>query len=191
MTVPHDRLMEMAEALFPNLLGADAWRNLPGSVRGMHGDAPCVLARGEADVEGSDHLLARGLRHLLGLPPPGLRQAVEVRIEREGTLETWTRRFALGHMRSTLHPDAQAKHLLEHLGPVTLRFALQPDAQGVEWHVNRAWVLGVRLPVKWLGKVRSRSGERNGRYAFDIDTQMPWIGLLVAYRGWLEIVADD
>jgi hypothetical protein len=183
--------METAAALFPNLLGMTAWRDLPETVRRMHGDTPCVLARGVADVDGSMHPVARLLRRLLGLPPPGMRQALEVRIERDGARETWTRRFALGHMRSTLHSDTQGRHLLERLGPVAFRFALQPDAHGVAWQVNRAWVLGVRVPVRWLGKVTSRSGERDGRYAFDIDTQMPWIGRLVAYHGWLEIVADD
>jgi hypothetical protein len=184
-------VMDTASALFPNLLGMAAWRNLPGSVRRMHGDAPRILARGLADVDGSRHPVARVLRRVLGLPPPSMGQAVEVCIERLGTQETWTRRFAFRRMRSILRPDVQARHLLEHLGPITLRFALQPDAHGVEWHMNRAWVLGMRVPVSWLGKVKSRSGEREGRYAFDIDTQLPWIGRLVAYHGWLEIVADD
>ncbi|HTV86294.1 MAG TPA: DUF4166 domain-containing protein [Dyella sp.] len=183
--------METAPALFPNLLGLRAWRNLPETVRRMHGDTPRVFAQGVADVDGSSHPLARLLRRLLGLPPPGMQQAVDVCIERQGTRETWTRRFALGQMRSTLHADAQGKHLLERLGPITLRFALHPDAHGIPWHVDRAWLLGVRVPTAWLGKVMSRSGERQGRYAFDIDTQLPWIGRLVAYHGWLEIVADD
>jgi Domain of unknown function (DUF4166) len=182
--------MRTINALFPNLLGADAWRDLPGTVRDMHGEAPRVLARGEADVEGSDHPIARLLRRMLGLPAPGMRQAVEVCIARDGARETWTRRFERGRMQSTLRPDAQSTHLLERLGPVTFRFALQPDAHGVAWHVNRAWVLGIRVPMTWLGKISSRSGERDGRYVFDIDTRMPWIGRFVAYHGWLEIVAD-
>ena len=48
-------------------------------------------------------------------------------------------------------------------------------------------VLGLSLPRALCGTVLSRSGARDGRYAFDIDARLPWIGRLVAYRGWLEI----
>ncbi|MFK2892222.1 DUF4166 domain-containing protein [Dyella flagellata] len=181
----------MAQALFPNLLGEMAWHRLPASVRRMHGSDARVLARGVADVEGDDNPILRALRRMLGLPPPSAGQALEVCIDRNGSHETWTRRFALGCMQSVLHHDADATHLLERLGPVTLRFKLSPDAHGVTWHLNGAWLLGLRIPRPWLGTVLSHSGEREGRYAFTIDTRLPWIGRLVAYRGWLEIVADD
>jgi hypothetical protein len=183
--------MKTVQALFPSLLGEAAWHGLPASVRAMHGSAPRILARGKADVGGSHNVFARALRRLLGLPSPGAQQILEVCIERHGASETWTRRFARGHMRSTLHPDIRSIHLLERLGPVTLRFALHPYEHGVEWHLNRAWVLGVRVPRTWLGEVLSRSSESDGRYAFAVDTHLPWIGQFISYRGWLEIVADD
>lgn len=183
--------METTKALFPSLLGETVWQALPVSVRRMHGATARVVARGKADVEGSNHVIARALRRVVGLPPPGPQQALEVCIERQGGRETWTRRFALGRMQSTLRCDAQAAHLLERLGPVTFRFTLCPDAHGVEWRLNRVWMLGMRVPRRWVGTVLSHSGERDGRYAFTVDTRLPWIGQLVAYRGWLEIVADD
>ena len=182
--------MDTAKALFPSLLGDTAWRRLPESVRRMHGISPRVVARGEADVEGDDNLLLNTLRRLLGLPPPGRKQALEVCIERLGEREIWTRRFALGRMQSTLRCDAASACLLERLGPVTLCFSLQPDAHGVAWHLRGAKVLGIRVPRAWLGTVFSHSGERDGRYAFAVDTELPWMGKLVAYRGWLEIVND-
>jgi hypothetical protein len=182
--------MDIAEALFPSLLGETAWHSLPESVRRMHGAAPRVVARGEADVEGDGNLILNGLRRLLGLPPPGRKQALEVCIERCDGHETWTRRFALGRMQSTLRRDAASARLLERLGPVTLCFSLHPDAHGVAWHLRSAKVLGMRVPRAWLGTVFSHSGERDGRYAFAIDTHLPWIGRLVAYRGWLEIIDD-
>lgn len=157
----------------------------------MHGSAARVVARGKADVEGNNNLIARALRRLLGLPPPGAEQALEVCIKRESGRETWTRRFALGRMESTLRCDASATYLLERLGPVTLRFTLLPDTHGVVWDLKDVSVLGIRMPRRCFGTVLSHSGERDGRYAFAIDTRLPWIGRLVAYRGWLEIVAHD
>ena len=182
--------MDTAEALFPSLLGETAWHSLPESVRRMHGCSPRVVARGKADVEGNNNFLLKTLRRMLGLPPPGPEQALEICIERRGVSETWTRRFALGRMQSTLRRDATSAYLLERLGPVTLCFSLRPDAQGVEWCLHGAKVLGIPVPRGWLGTVLSHSGERDGRYAFAIDTRLPWIGRLVAYRGWLEIVDE-
>lgn len=183
--------MNIADALFPRLLGESAWRQLPGPVRRMHGSDACVLARGIANVEGDHNFALRALRRMLGLPHPATRQPLEVRIERHGSREIWTRHFASGRMQSILHHDAEATHLLERLGPVILRFKLCPDAQGVTWHLDGATMLGLPLPRRWLGTVLSHSGERDGRYAFTIDTRLPWLGRLVAYRGWLEIVSND
>src|SRR6185312_6590578 len=72
-------------ALFPSLLGNDAWHALPATVQAMHGDAPILHSNGIADVAGADHFPARCLRHLLGLPPPGPQQALALTIERHGT----------------------------------------------------------------------------------------------------------
>ncbi|WP_333678518.1 DUF4166 domain-containing protein [Dyella sp.] len=182
--------METNDALFPALL-KPAWHDLPGSVRAMHGATPRILARGKADVEGDGNVMLRTLRWLLKLPPPGPEQALELCIERQGHREIWTRRFARGQMQSTLRHDATATHLWEQLGAVTLRFTLRPDADGVAWQLNGARVLGIPVPRSWLGTVHSHSGERDGRYAFTVDTRLPWLGRLVAYRGWLEIVTDD
>lgn len=183
--------MDTAEALFPRLLGVAAWQRLPAPVQHMHGAAHHVAARGEADVEGDDNVIVRTLRHLLGLPSPGLQQTLEFHIERDGSRETWIRRFAHGEMRSVLDSDTDAAHLLERLGPVTLRFSLRHDATGIDWNLQQVRVLGIPVPRTWFGQVLSHSGVHDGRYAFAIDTRLPLAGRLVAYRGWLEIVPDD
>lgn len=174
-------------ALFPSLLG-EHWHQLATPVQQMHGDTPHVLARGAADVEGATNLPICWLRHLLGLPEPGLQQALEVTIERHGTRETWTRRFARGQMRSVLDRTADTALLCERLGPVTLRFELHRDGEAIDWQLRDARMLGLPLPCALFGDVLSRSGAQDGRYAFHIDTRLPLLGRLVAYRGWLEIV---
>jgi Domain of unknown function (DUF4166) len=184
---PHHLAMTSDQALFPGLLG-DHWHQLAIPVQCMHGDAKRVLARGAADVEGATHLPARCLRRLLGLPEPGLQQALEVMIERNGTRETWTRRFALGQMRSVLDRVIDTPLLREQLGPITLRFELLRDDNVIDWRLSGARIFGLPLPRALFGEVLSRSGERDGRYTFDIDTRLPLFGRLIAYRGWLEIV---
>lgn len=183
--------METASALFPCLLGETAWHALPEPVQSMHGAAAHITARGMADVEGDSNLVIRMFRRLLGLPSPGMQQALEFLIERHGRHETWIRRFAHGEMRSILDRDTRTPLLLERLGPVALRFSLHHDASGIDWQLRRVTVLGLPLPRAWFGEVLSRSSAQDGRYTFFIDTRLPLAGRLVAYRGWLEIVSND
>ncbi len=180
------RVMPMPPALFHSLLGSAEWGQLATPVRRMHGDDARVHAAGYATVEGSSRLPARLLRRLLRLPEPGPDQALALTIERRNGQETWIRRFASGHMRSTLR-SVDGRQLRERLGPVSLHFKLRRDGDVIDWKLCSARLLGVPLPPWLCGNVLSRSGAHGGRYAFDIDVRLPLIGQLVAYRGWLEL----
>ncbi len=176
----------MRDALFPQLLGDHVWRQLPPAVQAMHGAAPCLETRGMADVAGDSHLPARWLRRMLGLPQPGAGQRLTVTFERQGTREVWTRRFNHRPMRSILDCRAGSHLLYEQLGPTRLGFALRHDGDGIAWLLRSVHVLGVPLPRALRGDVLSRSGVREGRYHFQVEVRLPWIGQLVAYDGWLE-----
>lgn len=175
------------DALFPALLG-DEWINLPEAVQRMHGDAPQVRARGEADVDGAGNPLARVLRRMLGLPSLGAGQALQFSIERTAAREIWTRRFDRSPMRSVL--AKAGTQLRERLGPVTFLFELRASGDAIDWRLRGARLLGLPLPRCLCGDVTSRSSSVRGRYAFTIDVRMPVIGQLVAYQGWLETIDD-
>lgn len=89
-------------------------------------------------------------------------------------------------MRSVL--TKAGKHLRERLGPVTFVFELRGDDGAIDWQLRAARVLGLPVPRAIFGRVTSRSGSEQGRYAFAVDVWLPVIGQLVAYRGWLEII---
>lgn len=178
--------MPSTTALFCTLFAPSDWSQLAPAVQRMHAEGDVVQASGSADVDGETHLFARLLRRLLTLPEPGVGQAIAVTIERHPTHERWSRHFLRGHMHSTLRADRHGR-LYERLGPVTLHFALYRDDDAIEWQLQSVRLLGLPLPRMLCGTVLSRSSMREGRYAFDIDTRLPWIGRLVAYRGWLEI----
>lgn len=178
--------MPSPTALFRALLGPTDWPQLAHAVQRMHAEGSVIQASGKADVSGETHAVARMLRRLLTLPEPGAGQAIAITIERHATHERWSRRFLRGHMHSTLRAGNNGQ-LHERLGPVTLRFALHRDGDAIDWQLQGARLLGLPLPRRFCGTVLSRSGVRDGRYAFDIDTRLPLIGRLVAYRGWLEI----
>lgn len=177
----------MTPALFQMLLGSD-WNALDEPVRRMHGDATRLRARGEADVGGATNIAARLLRRMVGLPVPGTRRSLEFSIEREGTREIWKRNFAGSTMRSVLDPAGS--QLRERLGPMAFLFDLRRDGNAIDWNLRGTKVIGISLPRWMSGDVLSRSGSRDGRYAFEVDVQMPMIGTLVSYRGWLEPVDE-
>lgn len=180
----------MTPALFPALLGDEAWHALPPAVRAMHGAAARLEASGIADVTGADHLPARCLRRLLGLPAPGPQQALALTIKRCGTRETWTRRFTGRKMQSVLDRRTGSPLLYERLGPARLGFALCRDGDAIDWQLRSLHVLGMPMPRALRGRVLSRSGMRDGRYHFLVDVHLPLLGRLIAYDGWLEPLPD-
>ncbi|MEH6416380.1 DUF4166 domain-containing protein [Pseudomonas sp. CGJS7] len=58
---------------------------------------------------------------------------------------------------------------------------------GLAWRLMRVRALGLPLPRSWFSGVRAREFEREGRYHFDVVAQLPLVGLLVRYRGWLDV----
>ncbi|MEO9080427.1 MAG: DUF4166 domain-containing protein [Rhodanobacter sp.] len=181
----------MNDSLFSHLLGNDAWQQLPSAVQAMHGAAARLETRGVADVTGAQHLPARWLRQLRGLPQPGANQPLTVTFERQGKREVWTRRFNHRCMRSTLSCRGDWPLLYEQLGPARLGFALRRDGNAIDWQLRSVHLLGVPLPLALQGEVLSRSGFRDGRYHFQVDVRLPWLGQLVAYDGWLEAISGD
>src|SRR6478609_7443022 len=106
--------MTVPVALFPRLLGQD-WHALALPVQRMHGQDPCVHARGTVQVDGARHWPARALRRLLGLPGPSPVQVLHLTIERRAGQEAWTRHFDAGVMRSTLSCSRDGERLHERL----------------------------------------------------------------------------
>jgi hypothetical protein len=172
-------------AVFPDLLGPQ-WSSLPPSVRAMHGGRPLVRARGRVDVEGDMRLPARTLRALFGLPAPVSAAPIEVEIRLHGDAQTWTRRFPGRVMRSRLRRSRRPGTFEEVIG--ASRFAFSPHcADGrLYWTACGVWLLGLPLPLRWFDGIEASCGEREGRYRFTAAARLPWIGVLVAYSGWLE-----
>ncbi|MEI2454079.1 DUF4166 domain-containing protein [Lysobacter firmicutimachus] len=61
------------------------------------------------------------------------------------------------------------------------------EEPGLSWRLVRVRALGLPLPARWFAGVRAREFERDGRYHFDVAAQLPAVGLLVRYRGWLDV----
>ena len=76
--------------------------------------------------------------------------------------------------------------LVEKLGLVRLTFALDLVAGAIVWRVTDVYALGLRLPLSWFTELSASARTETGRYAFDVTMALPWVGPVIAYRGWLE-----
>ncbi len=171
--------------LFQRLLDPTAFTALPGRVRKVHEAPQTKIYRGETDIKRGTGLLAGILATATFLPPGGsnIATAVEIAVTQSG--ERWTRNFGGRRMRSRLW-DSDGL-LCEKLGLATFGFALSVENGVLFWRIRRVSSLGIPLPAKWFDGVTAREFEAEGRYRFDVRAELPLIGLLVHYRGWLDV----
>lgn len=178
-------------ALFRGLLGS-RWEALPSRVRLLHKEGALVVARGRTDVRGGHRRLPCALRACLNMPAPVADAPLEVEIRRKGQEETWTRRFPDALLQSRLKPSSRWPDAFEEqLGAARITFTFAIKDGQLRWVTREVRLLALRLPLRWFHGIDARCSEREGRYRFDISVRLPFVGLLVAYAGWLEIVDAD
>jgi hypothetical protein len=173
-------------SLFELLIGPD-YLSLPAPVRKVHDDCIQKIFSGTCRVERGSGLIAKMLASVLSLPSTGGNVSIKVRIERNKSTEIWTREFAGQPMRSILGEHNGC--LEEVLGPVRFRFILRATEQQIVWEVSEVKVLGIPLPTAWFAAVGAREWAEAGKYRFDVRAELPVVGLLVSYRGFLSIDA--
>ena len=173
----------MNPPLFQRVLG-DAFDHLPPTVKALHSRAGHGWYCGEVEVSRGRHPLARLLAWATRLPPAA-KGRIEVEIDADGQGERWTRHIGGHAMPSRLW--SQDGLLCEQLGLVRFGFRLTVEDGVLVWTVARVRALGLPLPARWFDTVRAREFERDGRYWFDVVAAMPVAGLLVHYRGRLEV----
>jgi hypothetical protein len=171
--------------LFAELLGDAAFSTLSARVQALHRATGTRTYRGEADVQRGKGLLSRLCGWATAQPPAATRVPLHVEIASTAAGERWTRDFAGHPMRSTMW--AGDGLLCERLGLVTFGFALAAEDGKLFWHVRRVRALGVPLPARWFKGVKAAESEVAGRYHFDVEASLPIAGMLVHYRGWLDV----
>jgi len=169
--------------LFEQVLGP-AFATLPAPVRALHRAQGERRHRGEVEVERGRTPLARLCAWATRLPPAG-HGPVRVDIDAAPDGERWTRRIGGRAMPSRLWREGDV--LCERLGLATFGFRLEVIEQAIAWRVARVRVLGLPLPAAWFGGVGARESADGGRYRFDVRAALPLAGLLVHYRGWLDV----
>ncbi|HEY6940469.1 DUF4166 domain-containing protein [Dokdonella sp.] len=169
--------------VFERALGS-AFDTLDACVRAVHRERGTRRYAGEVEVERGLHPLAALCAWATRLPPAG-RGPIEVEIAAGAADERWSRRVGTHVMRSRLWERDGLLH--ERLGAVTFVFRLRAHAGAIEWTVERVRALGLPLPSRWFAAVGAREAACDGRYTFDVRAALPRVGLLVRYRGWLDV----
>ena len=181
-------MTDPAAPLFPRVLGPD-FDTLPPAVKRLHLAPGAGRWQGEVVVERGRHPLARLFAWVTHLPPADAGPVV-VEIDAVDGRERWVRRIGGRAMPSRLRAGqgAMAGLLCERLGAVLFGFAMRVEDDAIVWRVARVRVLGwLPLPARAFAGVIACESERDGRYRFDVRAALPVAGLLVHYRGWLEV----
>jgi hypothetical protein len=170
-------------SLFRRLAGG-SYDTLPAPVLAMHEGAFPRRFTGHSSVERGRGLLGRLLGAVTSLPPAAESMAASIIITGDGESERWARDFGGHPMVSRMASEAGL--LTERIGPTTFCFELTVADQALVWRLVRVRSLGLALPASWF-TVRPRESADGDRYRFDVRVELPVVGLLVHYRGTLEV----
>jgi alkylated DNA nucleotide flippase Atl1 len=173
--------------LFRQLLGP-AFDDLPPRLRELHDSKDVRQWSGVAEIRRGQGILARMISTLVGFPQAAKQVPVSVTFTPEKGKERWTRNFG-GRRFSSTQSVGMGKDqylLAERFGIVTVALALVLDGGRLALIPRRWHVLGVPLPGFLLPKGESFESEENGRFCFDVEISLPFVGLVVAYKGTLE-----
>lgn len=176
----------MAPPLYQRILGTD-WGALPAPIRAMHTLHDRLEARGYSRVERGAGLLSRLVAWLIGFPPAGENVPVTVHFTLQNGVEHWQRNFG-GKKFASWQSAGKGGLVDERFGPFTFGLALRLDNDRLYLHMRRWRCFGMPLPAFLAPSGETYEHVENGRFCFHVDIAQPGIGLIVRYRGWLELV---
>ncbi|NQD37196.1 DUF4166 domain-containing protein [Permianibacter sp. IMCC34836] len=172
-------------SLYQRIL-AERYAKLPVAVQAMHGPLlqgeRCVTGR--CQIRGARHPLAWLCARLAGLPRAQDEVPVTVVFRADNHAELWLRRFGPQRMRS--RQWQHQSQLMERVGPTRFVFDIETDNAGLQLRLREFFILGVPIAQRWHPIVHAREYDQDGRFHFDVRAELPGIGLLVHYRGYLE-----
>jgi hypothetical protein len=173
--------------LYVKVLG-EAFDRLPPQLRRLHRlDGPQIWS-GTSHIIRGKGVPARIIASLFGFPDTADSLPVRVTLTPTADGELWERDFGGKRFssRQSLGTGRNDRLICERFGPVTVALALV--VRGDELYlIPRRWsLLGLPLPAWLLPGGDSFEAESGGRFHFNVTIRAPLIGLIVAYRGWLD-----
>jgi hypothetical protein len=173
--------------LYPQVMG-DRWAALPDVIKRAHAAGPPL--HGSFQVRHGRRWLARTLARLLRVPRAAAEVPVTLRIEAGDATERWHRVFG-NHPLMTRQRCGVPGHLHEQLGVLDLGFHLEAAGNELRYEqIDARFRLGgLSLPwPRWCRPhVSAVETAEPGGVRVSVDVTLPRLGLLVGYRGRLEV----
>jgi hypothetical protein len=132
---------------------------------------------------------------IFGFPAAGQHMPVQVTFRTESdpaggaAVEIWQRDFD-GRKFVSYQSQGQRRqeHLLvERFGPFSFGLAVLVRAERLILIPRQIRFLGLPLPASWAPRGDCHEAVIDGRFNFHIEIGHPLTGLIVRYRGWLEM----
>lgn len=153
----------------------DAIRAFHGAENGVF-EGRVTVARGTG--------IAGRLAERFGFPPAMHDRPMRLTVRGGPDSATWERDFD-GHVL-TSHIARQGSVLRERFGPVRLIMSLRDEDGALHVDVIGGSLFGLRLPRALLPHSDSVETGRDGRLHFDISAELPFVGPVIRYAGWLQ-----
>lgn len=178
----------MTASLYETVLGVQ-YAQLAPAVQAFHRMAGLVALHGEVETEPPASRVARLLAWCVRTPRTRTRGPIRFTLDATATEETWTRHFPRHTMRSTL--SLHEGRVMERLGAVRLFFALEAEHGTLRMRLEALRFLGIPCPA-WLrpAVVAEETGD-GSHFHFNVRASVPLLGVVAAYRGYLDLTTME
>ncbi len=181
------RSFSKTDYVFEKVL-SNEFNNLREQVRVLHApDGPTVW-KGQTQAEGPSNILGKLAGLIAGVNVKTGETETTVTITPKPNGEVWERNFGGRTFKSRLTPGKGKNEylMMEHFGPLKFALALVHKDQRLYFIPRRWFFLGIPMPQFLLPKGDTYETVTDSKFEFHVDLQVPIIGRVAKYQGWLE-----
>ncbi len=158
---------------------------LPDAVKSFHAQTVETTWEGRATVQRGTNIPSRMIGAVFGFPKSSNNANCVVTITPDENGELWVRNFDGARFSSRQMKGKRPDEIVEQFGP--FRFDVQFERVDDRLNLRPVgWsLLRVRLPLRLCPNGPAFENEREGKFCFNVEIKAPFVGLIVAYSGWL------
>jgi len=171
----------------PFLVSLASGEPVPPAVRHLHSGSGAYVGR--CRIERGERGVVSLLLRLGGFPAASEDAPVSLEVVSQEKNWIWERKFDTHLTRSQLTYDPRLDCVNERIGALSIW--LKPVMRGEKLSIDilRLHVLGVPCPRFLLPRSNTVEWQDDeGRFRFDVSADVPGLGMLIRYRGWLSPV---
>ncbi len=163
------------------------FNNLPKTVRALHSPTKPQVWCGQAEVQGPSNLLGKLAGLIAGIRVKSGNLPVTVTITPGKNGELWERNFDGQKFKSRLKAGTgKNQHLMmETFGALSFAMALTIKGDRLYFTPRRWFFLGIPMPQFLLPGGETYETEQDGKFIFHVTLNVPIIGRIASYKGWL------